>query len=113
MKFMSSYFAKLRDPRWQKKRLKIMERAGFKCEGGCFTDDRTLNVHHGYYEKGHDPWDYEDDTLWCLCEACHEKVMMELRDLHYQLAKVHPARYSQIMRYLVKYQAPKHGKKKS
>jgi len=108
---MSSYFEKFRNPRWQKKRLKIMEKAGFKCEGMCLTSDRTLNVHHGYYEKDLNPWDYDDDTLWCLCEVCHEQIRDEMRDLHFQLAKVHPVRYAQIMRYLVKYQAPQHGGK--
>ncbi len=104
-----TYQEKFKDPRWQKKRLKIMERASFTCEGGCLSKDKTLNVHHGYYEKGFEPWEYNDDTLWCFCDDCHIKIQEELRDLHFQLAKVNPIRYSQVMKYLIKYQAPKHG----
>ncbi len=64
------YWQLLQDPRWQKKRLEVMNRAEFRCEA-CGDDKETLNVHHGYYEKGLMPWDYETRTLWCLCEECH------------------------------------------
>lgn len=66
-----SYFDKFKDPRWQKKRLKIMERDGFKCEG-CGAGDKTLSVHHGYYDKDLDPWEYDDITLHCVCDECHK-----------------------------------------
>jgi hypothetical protein len=65
-----SYYELLRHPEWQKKRLKIMERDGFCC-CDCGATDRTLNVHHSYYLKGHKPWEYEDDALRTLCEDCH------------------------------------------
>lgn len=29
-------------------------------------------MHHGYYERGLQPWDYPDETLHTLCEYCHE-----------------------------------------
>lgn len=66
-----SYSEKLRDPRWQKKRLEIMEKSGFKCQA-CESSDVTLNVHHGRYEFGKSPWEYENESLHCLCESCHE-----------------------------------------
>lgn len=66
-----SYWELLRDPRWQEKRLRIMERAGFKCEN-CEDKTTTLNVHHTYYEKGVSPWEYPDHSLQCLCEPCHK-----------------------------------------
>jgi len=44
-------------PLWQKKRLEIMQLAGFKCER-CRSSDDTLNVHHAYYERGKKPWEY-------------------------------------------------------
>lgn len=68
-----SYAELLRDPRWQKKRLEIMQRAGFACER-CDSTERTLNVHHRYYERGLFPWDYPDDSLVCVCDTCHRHL---------------------------------------
>lgn len=68
---MSDFFAKYRDPRWQRKRLEVMNAANFTCQE-CKATDVTLNVHHKIYHKGHDPWDYKDKELVCLCERCHE-----------------------------------------
>lgn len=68
-----SYWELLRDPRWQQKRLRIMERAKFQCEE-CTDKSTTLNVHHTYYEKGLAPWEYPDASLHCLCEPCHKKA---------------------------------------
>jgi hypothetical protein len=67
-----TYAEKLRDPRWQRLRLEVMQRAKFACEK-CSADDRTLNVHHKIYRKGADPWQYETSELECLCEDCHEE----------------------------------------
>lgn len=68
-----TYFELLRDPRWQRRRLEIMQRAGFSCEY-CADRSSTLNVHHIWYEKGKDPWDYPDAALTCVCEECHEEL---------------------------------------
>lgn len=66
-----SYAELLRDPRWQKKRLEIMERDGFVCQI-CASKTNTLTVHHLYYEKGRMPWDYQDESLVTLCVDCHQ-----------------------------------------
>lgn len=66
-----NYRQKLLDPRWQKKRLKILERDEFTCRM-CGADDITLHVHHKRYRYGADPWDITDDALVTLCEGCHE-----------------------------------------
>lgn len=66
---MSTYPEKLRDPRWQKKRLEIMERDGFRCRI-CHSEEETLNVHHIVYRSG-DPWDAASKNLVTLCENCH------------------------------------------
>lgn len=68
-----TYWEKLKDPRWQKKRLEIMERDEFKCRH-CDDATTTLNVHHRYYISRRDPWDYEDDVFMTLCEPCHEEM---------------------------------------
>lgn len=68
----SDYFKKLQDPRWQKKRLEIMERDKFKCVI-CGDDKTELQVHHTGYEKG-DPWDTRQDWLATVCSDCHGKL---------------------------------------
>lgn len=67
-----TYSEKLRDPRWQKVRLEIMERDNWACQE-CFDTTTTLNVHHLMYEKGVEPWEYADIYLITLCENCHQK----------------------------------------
>lgn len=67
----TTYADQLKDPRWQRKRLEIMQREHFTCEQ-CGTHTETLHIHHGYYERGLAPWEYPDETLHCLCEGCHE-----------------------------------------
>lgn len=70
MEASSTYSDKLRDPRWQKLRLRVFERDEFKCLC-CGSDDRTLNVHHLIYSKG-EPWDAPIETLETLCDPCHK-----------------------------------------
>lgn len=72
MKAKKSYSEKLRDPRWQKKRLEVLERNKFTCQD-CGSADKELHVHHCYYESGLDPWEYEDLYLKCLCGECHKR----------------------------------------
>lgn len=69
---MATYWEKLKDPRWQRRRLEIMSLAEFQCVS-CGADRVTLNVHHTIYRRGADPWDYADHELECLCEKCHEQ----------------------------------------
>ena len=85
----AAYWEKLRDPRWQKLRLKIMERDGFTCRRCCETE-LPLNVHHGYYEKGLEPWEYHPKTLWTLCEECHRTVHEFQRKIYRQIAEIEP-----------------------
>jgi hypothetical protein len=67
----AAYSEKLRDPRWQKLRLEIFERDKWECQC-CGRKDKTLNVHHRWYEKSGDPWDSPSDALVTLCCDCHE-----------------------------------------
>ena len=66
-----TYAEKLRDPRWQKKRLEVFERDEWTCRG-CGECDKTLNVHHRYYLSGIEPWEYEIESLITYCNECHE-----------------------------------------
>jgi hypothetical protein len=64
-----SYSEKLKDPRWQKKRLEVFNRDKFACLC-CGRKDQTLHVHHLRYAA--EPWDTPMDHLETLCEQCHE-----------------------------------------
>ena len=77
MEIMSEYWKKLKDPRWQKKRLEVMERDEFTCRT-CGSKAETLTVHHINYRKGVEPWGYDAGELVCLCEDCHSKVEKDL-----------------------------------
>lgn len=63
------YSDKLKDPRWQRKRLEIFQRDGFKCMV-CYTEIKTLHVHHLKY-NGKDPWCIENSALVTVCVDCH------------------------------------------
>lgn len=65
-----TYIEKLRDPRWQKKRLEIMERDGWQCTM-CGDNESNLQVHHKTYTYGMEPWEYHNNNLTTLCSACH------------------------------------------
>jgi len=65
------FFEQYKDPRWQKKRLEIMQRDEFACQN-CYDDTSTLNIHHKYYIPNKKPWEYPNELLITLCEGCHE-----------------------------------------
>ncbi len=66
-----TYSEKLKDPRWQRLRLEVLNRDNFTCRY-CGDTKSTLHVHHLYYSKGVEPWEYDDFALMTLCETCHE-----------------------------------------
>lgn len=70
-KASESYLEKLRDPRWQKMRLEILQRDEWQCKN-CGSGKITLHVHHRWYERGREPWDYPTSALVTLCETCHQ-----------------------------------------
>jgi len=68
-----SYSESLRDPRWQKKRLKVLERDNFLCSS-CGDGTTELHVHHKKYIDGKKPWDYRIEMLSTLCSDCHSEI---------------------------------------
>lgn len=68
---MTSYFEKLKNPLWQKKRLEVFEKDGWKCSS-CGADNKTLVAHHRFYICGREPWEYKTEDLSTLCQECHE-----------------------------------------
>lgn len=84
---MATYFDKLKDPRWQKKRLECLNNAQFTCKS-CGATDKTLHVHHRQYLKGSEPWEYEDAQLEVLCESCHKEHHAEIDKLQSAISYV-------------------------
>ena len=80
---MTTYSNLLKDPRWQKVRLKKLEAAEWQCQL-CYDTETTLSVHHKRYVKGRQPWEYEDHELVVLCQPCHE-LEHESKDLRSEL----------------------------
>lgn len=81
-----TYSEKLKDPRWQKKRLEVLERDKWKC-CDCDGAEKTLQVHHCFYEKG-DPWETDVEFLTTLCEDCHESRQELEADARRALGKI-------------------------
>jgi len=71
--FKEKYHKSLQSPKWQKKRLKIMERDEFRCQF-CGDDGSQLSVHHITYENmpSHQPWLTPDEDLITVCVDCHK-----------------------------------------
>lgn len=67
----TAYQGKLLDPRWQKRRLSVFERDGWRCQH-CLGSKETLHVHHRWYSPGAEPWDVPDEALVTLCATCHK-----------------------------------------
>lgn len=72
-----TYPQKLRDPRWQRKRLEILQRDQWRCLI-CGSSRKPLQVHHAVYRK-REPWDYPDYVYQTLCDDCHA-IRQELTD---------------------------------
>jgi hypothetical protein len=71
------YRDKLKDPRWQRKRLEVLNEANWRCKK-CERGNLPLHVHHILYRRV-DPWEYRLDELQVLCEPCHLKAHNFLR----------------------------------
>jgi len=86
-----AYADLLKDPRWQKRRLEILNRDNFTCQY-CGADYMTLHVHHKAYSKEFmEPWNYSDRALTTLCENCHKDAhngMDEALDLLKEAIKI-------------------------
>ncbi len=90
-----SYSNKLKNPKWQKRRLEIMQRDNFECKC-CLSTTTELNVHHFNYSK--EPWESEDFELITICNNCHgiyhkifdnfdKAIIANLSDLYWNYIK--------------------------
>lgn len=82
-----TYGEQLRRPEWQKVRLRVLERASWKCEQ-CGDEEQMLHVHHKRYIKGRMAWDYELDNFEALCEPCHKDSHQHRERIEIVLASI-------------------------
>lgn len=82
-----SYADLLRDPRWQRKRLEILEAADWGCEE-CGSGEDELHVHHLIYRRGLKPWEYAPDEYQVLCKHCHAKATQIRAELNELIAEL-------------------------
>jgi len=66
------YKEQISHPKWQKKRLEILERDEFKCRY-CNNSNSSLHVHHLVYHKNKKIWEYENNLLITYCKDCHNR----------------------------------------
>lgn len=88
-KTLTPYQQKLLDPRWQKKRLEILERDNWTCTN-CGRTDLNLQVHHEFYSGN--PWDIDSSKLKTLCYVCHEGKHIKAPEVMYMPKHTTPAR---------------------
>ena len=66
-----NYSEKLKNPKWQKKRLEILQRDSFTCQL-CSDTETELQVHHLKYSE--EPEDAPNEDLQTLCKYCHSLI---------------------------------------
>jgi hypothetical protein len=75
---MKTYSEKLRNPKWQRKRLEILQRDDFTCKL-CGDKETELHVNHLKYTG--EPQDAPNEDLETLCKVCHA-LKHSLDELH-------------------------------
>lgn len=83
------YMDKLKNPKWQKKRLEILQRDEWRCRL-CGDAETTLHIHHLEYSG--QPWQAHNDKLITICEDCHyviedQKINL-INDPHASILKI-------------------------
>lgn len=81
---MSNYSEKLKSPKWQKKRLEILNRDDFTC---CKCGDKKTELHIHHLKYTGNPWDAPNEDLETLCKHCHKflgfitEIMKKAKDI--------------------------------
>lgn len=98
----TDYSKKLSNPLWQKKRLELMNLRGFKCEM-CGCEEKELHIHHRFYIKGRQVWEYDNDVFQVLCYECHDKIHKQEKEgkttekIVEKIVEVVPTKYEGII----------------
>lgn len=63
------------DPRWQKKRLEVLQARNWTCAGcgSALDGGKQLHVHHLVYRGNIKVWEYPLEDLECFCDDCHTR----------------------------------------
>jgi len=78
----TTYAAKLKDPRWKRKRRDLIIAAGCACEE-CGDKESRLQIHHKYHDHSLAPWEYPHKAMCVLCSGCkkarreYERLLLE------------------------------------
>lgn len=96
---MPTYTELLRDPRWQRKRLEILERDEWKCTD-CGDETSNLQVHHRRYLYGKMPWEVPGKWLETLCESCHYVATKNGNVLKDAIAELPPSSLGFVIGYV-------------
>lgn len=81
-----TYTEKLKNPKWQKRRLEILDRDNWECQL-CGDKETEFHVHHKIYNK--EPWDALDEHLTSYCKHCHFIIEAFIKaGIEYELVKV-------------------------
>ncbi len=86
----NDYAEQYKNPKWQKLRLKILERDNWACQK-CGDDKSQLQVHHRRYVYGNKVWEYHETDLITLCNECHEtekELMKEVMNQFLETLKI-------------------------
>lgn len=86
--YKKAYSELLKSPKWQKKRLEILNRDSFTCKK-CGDTETTLHIHHIEYHKGKKPWEYENQHLDTLCSECHKHIEYISKEIGRQFFDYH------------------------
>ena len=93
------YRQKLLDGRWQRKRLQILERDGFSCQQ-CRRQD-NVQIHHNWYLKNMEPWDYSGEQLITLCSVHHDEITEIQKKLKQLLSESGPELQKEVYEVLL------------
>ena len=70
-----TYAERLEDPRWKAKSLEII-RKNFGICFHCGNVPAFPEVHHRWYERGKEPWEYPDCCYAVYCGECHQHAQV-------------------------------------
>lgn len=73
----NSYQSQLASEKWNEFSKQIRATRNF-CEC-CRQANKTLQVHHLFYEPGKNLWEYADGDLLVLCRECHQELHSQLK----------------------------------
>ncbi len=76
-----TYKEQLSHPKWQKKRLEILQRDKFTCQI-CSDTETQLHIHHTEYDKTYKTkaWEYPNHIYKTLCSDCHKSITEHIQE---------------------------------